>query len=311
MPYQPQPVKISRKWMVAAAVVLVLSILGLVYGNQEAPVAPQLRAESKRIAPPAQAVQSSQAVSSALPREATPDAEAAAWYAEAREYRNAGKWREAVVLWEKAAAKGHPDALNNLGVAYLEGRGVEKDFVRGCLLMEKAAEKTDAVSTWMNLGMCSEELPKPDYAKAAAAYQKAASAGFGMAQASLGRLYALGLGVPQESSVGLYWMGVAVKSGYSPALKMLGECFSDRECSKQYHDPAIGYVLKRAAYERNPKNDGWSAGIYKWYLRSYALNSMSEEDRRNAGEYWEEWSGLDNASLAERALLESGAVKPQ
>lgn len=329
-PSEPKQ-KNNNKWLVVAAVVLVLSIAGLIYDNWDVAVVetppesvPPKQAAAAPVGRPDAAVVKQQKIASvSLP---TPEPESAsavpannvqqdgevnAWYAQAQAHMRNKEWDKAFPLWEKAAAKGHVKALNNLAVAYLEGRGVSKDIERGCQLMEHAASKGASAAAWSNLGMCIEDLPSPDYEKAAAAYQKAAHGGMGDAQMALGRMYAVGRGVPQETSFALYWMGMAAGNGYPNALQRLGECFSQRGCSKQYYDPAIGYALQQAAFERGEKSRGILKPFLQWRLRSKALSGLNEREKKHAEEYRAEWVGLGDKQLVEAALLASGAVKPK
>ena len=326
MKYDIQPKPVSGKWIAAAALVLVLSIAGLVYDNWEQDTVVAVVDKGKAAAPtvatapktaPAPAAtppvaEAASPVSTATAENPLPpaaNAEAAAWYAEGKKYMNQNDWKQAVPYFEKAAAKGHDGALVNLGVAYLEGRGVKQDIVYGCRLMEQAAEVGNQADAWSNLGLCIEDLPDPDYAKAAAAYQKAAMAGMPDAQLALGRLYVTGRGVPQESSVGLYWFGMAAGSDPN-AVRVLSQCFLTRECSKQYYDPAIGYalLLSEGRYVYKP---GLMTRLRKWYREVKVTGDISERDREHGEAYWKEWSALDDRAMAEKALLESGAIKAQ
>ena len=47
----------------------------------------------------------------------------------------------ALAKWRDAAAKGHPDAMYNIGVCYVEGRGVEQDYEVALRWFRKAAAK--------------------------------------------------------------------------------------------------------------------------------------------------------------------------
>ena len=306
-----QPAAIGGKWMVAAALVLVLSIIGLLYDNRDADALPQGATENQASAAGREvAEQSVKPLSDPASRSAVAvDGDVAAWYAEGKKYVNKDNWKQALPYFEKAAAKGHHGAKINLAVAYLEGRGVKRDIVYGCRLMEQAAAESNLAIAWSNLGLCIEDLPHPDYAKAAAAYQKAASAGMADAQLALGNLYVTGRGVPQEASVGMYWYGMAA-GNHPAALRLLGACLLARECSKQYYDPAIGYALLKIQGRRADKGS-WMAQLKQWYRDFSISNQVNERDRQHGEEYLQEWSALDDRAIAERALLESGAVKAQ
>ena len=85
-------------------------------------------------------------------------------------------------LFEKAARRGLNAAQVNLGFAYLDGNGVEK-----------------------NVG------------KAAHWFYKAASHGLPIAQYVMGGMYAEGKGVKQDSIEALKWLRLAQQGDYAPA----------------------------------------------------------------------------------------------
>jgi len=59
----------------------------------------------------------------------------------ANNYSNRHQYKEAVKWYQKAADQGDSDALNNLGIMYENGQGVEKDRQKAYDLYKKAAEE--------------------------------------------------------------------------------------------------------------------------------------------------------------------------
>ena len=58
-----------------------------------------------------------------------------------RSYEKAGKFADAARMYEQAAALGFDWSMNNLGVLYLNGKGVPLNFRKGVELLRAAAEQ--------------------------------------------------------------------------------------------------------------------------------------------------------------------------
>ncbi|WP_027009345.1 tetratricopeptide repeat protein [Conchiformibius kuhniae] len=84
--------------------------------------------------------------------------DAAAQYQMGRYYMHRDDWRNAVIWYERAAAQGNADAQNNAGVAYMEGRGVAADKVKGCAYLKAAHEQLQTAHSADNVRMCEAEL---------------------------------------------------------------------------------------------------------------------------------------------------------
>lgn len=95
-----------------------------------------------------------------------------------RQHREAQNPVEGLVWLRKAAAQGHPRAQANLGVAYLKGRGVERDY--------------DLALEWLD---------------------RAAVQGSGKAMLELGLLYRDGRGVPLDRVRSVMWLMLAGQQG--------------------------------------------------------------------------------------------------
>lgn len=106
-------------------------------------------------------------------------------------------YEKCVYWYQKAAAQGYPEAMNNLGDKYEYGRGVVRN-----------------------------------YAQAVYWYQRAADQKIVEAMYNLGRLYLRGLGIEQDTLLGREWLTAAADRGYQPArrkLKTLDQAVKSRQ----------------------------------------------------------------------------------
>ena len=88
------------------------------------------------------------------------------------------KFEEAKLEYEQAALAGSARAMNNLGLLYENGQGVERDYVQARAWYQKAADQGDAAAQ-NSLGVVyvrGQGVAK-DYAQARAWLQKAADQG--------------------------------------------------------------------------------------------------------------------------------------
>ena len=96
---------------------------------------------------------------------------------------NAGDHGVALDLWAPLAHRGHARAQSNMGAAFLEGRGVERDPAKAVDWLRRAAEQGD-VGGQRNLALCYYEGwgVEQDQEAAARWYEKAAEQGDADAQ---------------------------------------------------------------------------------------------------------------------------------
>src|SRR5262249_39684438 len=135
----------------------------------------------------------------------------------AQDYAQAREWLE------KAATKGDPLAMGNLGWLYANGRGVAQDDTKAREWLEKAAAKNDAFS-----------------------------------MVDLGLLYASGRGVPQDYTKGGEWLEKAVALGNASAEKYLERLPIDEALTTKQYAEALrlgeAWAAKVEAFET--KRDG-------------------------------------------------------
>jgi TPR repeat protein len=131
-------------------------------------------------------------------------------------YRDGGmglkqNFKRAVQLFELAAAQGHAEAQQKLGLCYARGQGVEID-------------RKTAVQWW----------------------RRAAEHGYAGGQCNLGFASFHGMGAPQSYEEAARWFGLAAAQGMADALFNLGVCHENGQGVPQDDHEALRF-LKRAA----------------------------------------------------------------
>jgi uncharacterized protein len=136
--------------------------------------------------------------------------------------------------WYAAAAKGyaHADggrAQERLGQMYVEGRGVQKDVMRGLLLLERVAQqgRTSAQFRLAQLYERGAEGLAADSGRAIAYYQMAAEAGNAAALYELAGLYATGDGVQRDGRRAVELYEQAAAAGDERARGKLSDLYAD------------------------------------------------------------------------------------
>lgn len=118
-----------------------------------------------------------------------------------------GDYPRAMREFEAGAAKGDPQALYNLGVAYAEGKAVAADRPKALDLYRQAAGRGSVLAAY-NLGQAYRkgEGAGADFAEAARWYRMAAEGGHYKAAGELGILYVEGRGVARDPVEGFAWI---------------------------------------------------------------------------------------------------------
>ncbi|MDR1777800.1 MAG: sel1 repeat family protein [Desulfovibrio sp.] len=143
--------------------------------------------------------------------------------AEALSAHERGDFVKARDIWQKLAEAGDSQAMNNLGVLYDQGKGLEQDTGRAVYWFEKAARAGHSAGM-CNYGRMLEsgrgvaENPQ----EAAFWFDKAAREGQAEAQYNLGRLYEQGRGVEQDDKAAAVWYSRAAAQQQVEALARLG-----------------------------------------------------------------------------------------
>ncbi len=131
-----------------------------------------------------------------------------------------GDYATAVKEWEPLAKKGNVDAQMNLGLLYLEGRGVDQNYKTAVKWIKLAAEQ-GYLSAQFNLGYAyaTGQGIEQDYNAALNWYLLAAERGHKGAQNNLGFAYAKGEGSPSDLPRAYMWWSFAAQKGMKNAAE--------------------------------------------------------------------------------------------
>ena len=188
---------------------------------------PDCQAAAKKRAAKAQPAQKAE---SAQPPAPEPEPPQPAWpdtpAGEAGRAWASGDYGRAREIWEKLAAGGDAHAMNNLGVLYDSGLGVEPDPGRAIHWFAQAANAGNP-SGMSNYGRMLEQgrgaLANP--AEAARWFDQAARKGQAEAQYNLGLLYENGRGVDRDLTAAAAWYSRAASQNQREALARLGHFY--------------------------------------------------------------------------------------
>ncbi|MFO8025027.1 tetratricopeptide repeat protein [Thiohalophilus sp.] len=141
---------------------------------------------------------------------------------EGRQAYEASNYEQARKLWEPLAAKNDPDALFNIGLLYMQGKGVKQD-ARTAMEWFKQAAQYGSVDAAYNLGMLYADgrgvYPSPK--DAIYWWRQAAEVGHAESQYNLGVMLAYGRGTTRQLSEALTWWEAAARQGNANAIRAL------------------------------------------------------------------------------------------
>ena len=133
-----------------------------------------------------------------------------------------GDYQTAANIWLVEAYEGTRDAQFNLGVMYIEGKGVAQNRDDALFWFAKAAEN-DHVQAQYNLGHLyfEDKDNQESLEKGAAWWRRSSLQGFSIAQFNYAKAVFYGIGVEQNLPEALYWMEQSASSGEAVATKFL------------------------------------------------------------------------------------------
>jgi TPR repeat protein len=133
-------------------------------------------------------------------------------------YLKEGRYGEALLAWEDAAANGSAAAALNLGMMYDAGLGVPQSYASAFSWYQVAAEKGDPVAMF-NIGALNDGGLglRRNPAAAVDRYTQAAAKGVGRAAFNLALLYESGDGVEQDSRAAAQYFRQAERLGIHAA----------------------------------------------------------------------------------------------
>jgi TPR repeat protein len=132
----------------------------------------------------------------------------------------------ALLPWRPLAEQGHAPAQFGLGLAYENGRGVDRSLERAASWYRKAAEQglQDAQFNLGNLYLNGAGVEK-DPVEAVRWFRRAADQGMPHAQVNLGYSYETGTGVARDPGEAVYWYREAARQNFAQAQYYLGAAY--------------------------------------------------------------------------------------
>jgi TPR repeat protein len=125
-----------------------------------------------------------------------------------------GDYAAALVEWRPLAEHGDAFAQFNLGLFYLKGYGVLKDYTEAVKWFLKSAEQGNANAQHTLGGMYYGGYGvEQDYAGDIKWYRKSAEQEYANAQFNLGQMYEYGFGVLQDNVYAHMWRNIAASNG--------------------------------------------------------------------------------------------------
>lgn len=123
---------------------------------------------------------------------------------------------------KKAADLEYPDALHDMGINYLDGNIVEKDFNIALGYFQQAANK-GCLKAWETMGTIyyMRQYGHVDYSKAASYWKQGVEAGSVECQYNYGYLLKKGKGVKKNKEESIKWFKIAAQNGSENAKEEL------------------------------------------------------------------------------------------
>ena len=134
----------------------------------------------------------------------------------AKAYQRAD-YKAALAQWQPLAVQGNPVAQNNLGVMYLDGKGVPQNMSEAVRYLSLAAAAGSSLGQ-NNLGGLYREgkgVPR-DYVLAARWFTASAGQGNAAAMYNLGLMYEMGQGMKAEPFHAYMWYALAAETNTVP-----------------------------------------------------------------------------------------------
>ncbi|MDO5518613.1 MAG: tetratricopeptide repeat protein, partial [Clostridium sp.] len=145
----------------------------------------------------------------------------------------------------RAAMKGNAFSQNALGLLYLNGRGVRKNYTAAMIWLQKSAENEYSPAFYQlgriyYLGLGTEK----SYKKAFYWYKKSADLDFAAAQYAISFMYKNGEGCEVDNLKAYYWIERAAENGYEDAYYIVGESYLDGIYYDVNYERAYRYLSK-------------------------------------------------------------------
>ena len=167
----------------------------------------------------------------------------------ARHFQHAD-YKAAVAAWQPLAIKGNPVAQNNLGILYLDGKGVKQDTSEALRYLSLSAASGSALGQ-NNLGGLYREgkgVPR-DYPKAAQWFTASAGQGNAAAMYNLGLMYEMGQGMKTEPFHAYMWYALAAEQNITNAAAHRDALWNRMTPAAQKQAQGLAVACKQQAFK--------------------------------------------------------------
>lgn len=155
------------------------------------------------------------------------------------------------------ATAGNVWASRKLGMLYLDGKGVPKNYTEALKWLQVAADKGDDDSQYAIGSMYENgQGVTQDYGQAFLWYQKSADQGDEFGQFTVANMYFRGQGVTQDFSQALIWFQKSADQGYFYAESYIGYMYQNGKGVAQDYGQALARYQKAADHGDAMAQDG-------------------------------------------------------
>lgn len=160
---------------------------------------------------------------------------------------NNSRWSRGLELYRQAIGLGSIEALNYLGMAHLQGQGVEQNNGEAMRLFKQAVDNGSGVAC-CNIGNIyhSGQGTEVDYIEAADWYLRSADAGVEIAMVSYGHMWWSGHGRPVSAYEAVKWYRKAAEEGDLMGMHYLGESLFDGTGVEMDKEEALKWISRAA-----------------------------------------------------------------
>lgn len=160
---------------------------------------------------------------------------------------NQGDFVNAIQVAKPIAESGDSAAQYLLGVMYLNGEGVVKDYKQAYIWLKKSAEQGRGAAQY-NLGIMYKRGNgvTQDNNTASKWFRKAADQGISAAQFQLAHMFEIGNGIPQSYEEAIYWYTKAAEQGHLDAQFNLATLYKKNHPLQNLEKSVLFYKLAAA-----------------------------------------------------------------
>ena len=162
-----------------------------------------------------------------------------------------GQYNRALALWRPLAVQGNPVAQNNLGIMYLDGKGVPQNMSEAVRYLSLSAAAGSSLGHNNLGGLYRDGKGVPRYyARAMQWFNASASQGNSAGMYNMGLMYELGQGVKQDPFRAYMWYSLAADQGNMPnAVAHRNALWSRMTPAAQTQARQLSVNCKRANYK--------------------------------------------------------------